>query len=59
MKVAKNHLLQILGIPAWGYDTILQNALSHLEKDEDLEDAITSFKATYTKKAKVAWVVTL
>jgi hypothetical protein len=45
--------LQILGIPTWRYDTIPQDAFSHLEKDEDLKDAITLSIATYTRKAKV------
>jgi hypothetical protein len=44
---------------SWGYHNIPQDAFSHLEKDEHLRDAITSFRATYTKKAKVAWDPTL
>jgi hypothetical protein len=51
--------LQILSIPTWRYDTIPQDAFSHLQKDEDLKDAITSSRTTSTKKAKVAWDATL
>lgn len=47
-------MLWILGIQAWGYGNIVRNALSHLEKDEDLGDAIISSKVIFTKKAKVA-----
>jgi hypothetical protein len=39
-------MLQILNILAWGCDTIPQDAFSHLEKHEDLKDAITSIKTT-------------
>ncbi|CAM6028974.1 unnamed protein product [Sphagnum balticum] len=59
VKVAQDHLLQIFGIPTWRYGTIPQDAFSHLEKDEDLEDAITSSKTTSTRKAMVAWDATL
>jgi hypothetical protein len=52
-------MLQILKIPTWGYGNILQVAFSCLEKDKDLRDAITSFKATYARKVKVAWDPTL
>jgi hypothetical protein len=47
-------LLWILRIQAWGYGNIVQDAFSHLEKDEDLGDAIISSKIIFTKKVKVA-----
>ncbi len=59
VKVVQDHSLQILSIPTWRYDTIPQDAFSHLQKDEDLKDAITSSRTTSTKKAKVAWDATL
>ncbi len=46
--------MQILKILVEGYGSIPCDAFSPLEKDEDLDDAITPLKATYAKKVKVA-----
>jgi hypothetical protein len=43
----------------WGYGSILLNASSHLEKDEDLKDSITSSRIAYARKTKMAWDPTL
>jgi hypothetical protein len=55
VKVAHENMLQIFEILAWGYGSIPWNAFSHLEKDKDLRDAITSFRTAYANKMKMAW----
>jgi hypothetical protein len=48
-------LLGIIGILAWGVGFIPQSAWVHLEKDENLVDAIWASKVAYAKLLKVAW----
>jgi hypothetical protein len=48
-------LLGIIGILAWGVGFIPQNAWAHLEKDENLVEAIQTSKLAYVKPLKVAW----
>jgi len=48
-------LLCIIGILAWGVGFIPQSAWLHLEKDENLVEAIRTSKLAYVKPLKVAW----
>ncbi len=48
-------LLGIIGIFAWGVGFIPQSAWPHLEKDENLVEAIRASKLAYVKPLKVAW----
>jgi hypothetical protein len=47
--------LGIIGILAWGVRFISQNAWAHLEKDDNLVEAIRARKIAYAKPLKVAW----
>jgi hypothetical protein len=48
-------LLGIIGILAWGLGFIPQSAWAHLEKDENLVEAIWASRIAYAKPLKVAW----
>jgi hypothetical protein len=48
-------LLGIVGILAWGVGFIPQSAWAHLEKDENLVEAIRTSRLTNVKPLKVAW----
>jgi len=48
-------LLGIIQILAWGVGFIPQSAWVHLEKDENLVEAIQTRRLTYVKLLKVAW----
>jgi hypothetical protein len=48
-------LLGIIGILAWGVGFIPQSAWAHLEKYENLVEAIRTSKHAYVKPLKVAW----
>jgi hypothetical protein len=47
-------LLGIIGILAWGVGFIPQSAWAHLEKDENLVEAIRANRLAYVKPLKVA-----
>jgi hypothetical protein len=48
-------LLGIIGILAWGVGFIPQSAWVHLEKDDNLVEAIWANIIAYAKLLKVAW----
>ncbi len=48
-------LLHIIQILAWGVGFIPQSARAHLEKDENLVEAIQTRRLAYVKFLKVAW----
>jgi hypothetical protein len=48
-------LLGIIGILAWGVGFIPQSAWVHLEKDDNLVEAIWESIVAYAKLLKVAW----
>jgi len=50
-------LLGIIGILAWGVAFIPQSAWAHLEKDENLVEAIQASRLAYGKPLKIAWGV--
>jgi len=48
-------LLHIIQILAWGVGFIPQSAWAHLEKDENLVEAIQTRRLAYVNFLKVAW----
>jgi hypothetical protein len=40
VKLASEQLLKVLGLNAWGVDSVVRNATSKMEKDEDLQGMI-------------------
>jgi hypothetical protein len=40
VKLASEQLLKVLGLNAWGVGNVLRDAISRMEKDEDLQGMI-------------------
>jgi hypothetical protein len=40
---------------AWGVGSVLQDAISWMEKDEDLQGMIRSTRCVYARQLKTAW----
>ncbi len=55
VKLALEQLLQVLGLSAWGVRSVLRDATSRMEKDEDLLTQFTHF--VYAQQLKMAWDV--
>jgi hypothetical protein len=57
VKLASNHILQLLGIIAWGVGAISPfNMKAKLEHDENLALVIQTIQAEYAKAFKGIWM---
>ncbi len=54
VKLASSHILQLLGMIAWGVGVIPLNMQAKLERDEDLALVIWMIQAKYGKVLKGA-----
>jgi hypothetical protein len=54
-KVVFDKFLGIMSIPKWSVGFILYNALSWIEKDDDLAEIIWMSKVGYANPFKLAW----
>jgi hypothetical protein len=57
VKLASKQLLKVLGLNAWGVGSVLRDATSWMEKDEDLQGMIRSTCCVYAQQLKTAWDV--
>jgi len=57
VKLASKQLLQMLGLNAWGVGSVARDAISRMEKDEDLQGMIRSTCCVYARQLKMAWDV--
>jgi hypothetical protein len=55
VKLASEQLLKVLGLTAWGVGSVLRDATSQMEKDEDLQGIIRSTRCAYARGLKMAW----
>jgi hypothetical protein len=55
VRLTSEMLLGIIGILAWGVGFIPQSAWAHLEKNENLVEAIRTSRLAYVRLLKVAW----
>jgi len=49
VKLASEQLLKVLGLNAWGVSSVLRDATSRMEKDEDLQGTIRSTRCVYAR----------
>jgi hypothetical protein len=54
VKLASEQLLQVLGFNAWDVRSVLRDATSRMEKDEDLQEMIQSTHCVYAQQLKMA-----
>ncbi len=57
VKLALEQLLQVLGLSAWGVTSVLRDATSRMEKDEDLLEMTQFTHFVYAQQLKMAWDV--
>jgi hypothetical protein len=57
VKLTSEQLLKVLGLNAWGVGSVLRDATSRMEKDEDLQGMIRSTRCVYARQLKTAWDV--
>ncbi len=57
VKLASKQLLHVLGFNARGVGSMLQNATSWMENDENLQEIIRSTHCVYAQQLKMAWDV--
>jgi hypothetical protein len=57
VKLASEQLLKVLGLNAWGVGSVVRNATSRMEKDEDLQGMIRSTHCIYARQLKTTWDV--
>ncbi len=57
VKLASEQLLKVLSLIAWGVGSVVRDATSRMEKDEDLEEMIRSTGYVYARQWKKAWDV--
>ncbi len=57
IKLVLEQLLKVLGLNAWGVGSVLQDATSRMEKDEDLQGMIRSTRCVYARQLKTTWDV--
>ncbi len=57
VKLASEQLLKVLGLNAWDMDSVLRDATSRMEKDEDLQGMIRSTRCIYARQLKTTWDV--
>jgi len=55
--LASEQLLKVLGLNAWGVGSVVRDATSRMEKDEDLQRMIRSTRCVYARQLKKAWDV--
>jgi hypothetical protein len=53
VKLGSEQLLQVLGFNAWGIESVLRNATSQMEKDENLQEMIQFTCFTYAQQLKM------
>jgi len=56
VKLASKQLLKVLGLNAWGVGSVLRNAASRMEKDENLQGIIRSTRCVYARQLKTTWM---
>jgi hypothetical protein len=49
VKLTSEQLLQMLGLNAWGVGSVLRDATSWMEKDENLQEMIRSSRCIYAR----------
>ncbi len=52
VKLASNHILQLLGMIAWGVGVMFLNVQAKLECDEDLALMIRTIRTKYAKELR-------
>ncbi len=57
VKLTSLQLLKVLGLNAWGVNSVFRDATSRMEKDEDLQMIIRSTRYVYARQLKMAWDV--
>ncbi len=57
VKLTSEQLLKVLGLNAWGVGSVLRDATSWMEKDEDLQGLIRSTCCVYARQLKTTWDV--
>jgi hypothetical protein len=57
VRLASEQLLKVLGLNAWGVGSVPQDAISRMEKDEDLRRMIRSTRCVYARQLKTTWDV--
>jgi hypothetical protein len=57
VKLASEQLLKVLGLNAWDMGSVLRDATSRMEKDEDLQGMIRSTRCIYARQLKTTWDV--
>ncbi len=57
VKLVLEQLLKVLGLNAWGVGSVSQNAISQMEKDDNLQEIIRSTRCVYARQLKMAWDV--
>jgi len=57
VKLASEQSLKVLGLNAWGVGSVLRDATSRMEKDEDLQGMIRSTYCVYARQLKTTWDV--
>jgi hypothetical protein len=57
VKLVSKQLLKVLGLNAWGMGSVLRDATSQMEKDEDLQGMIRFTRCVYVGQLKMAWDV--
>jgi hypothetical protein len=57
VRLVSEPLLKVLGLNAWGMDSVPRDATSRMEKDEDLQGMIRSTCCVYAQQLKAAWDV--
>jgi hypothetical protein len=57
VKLASEQLLKVLGLNAWDMGSVLRDATSRMENDEDLQGMIRSTRCIYARQLKTTWDV--
>jgi hypothetical protein len=57
VRLASEQLLKVLGLNAWGVGSVPWDAISRMEKDEDLQGMIQSTRCVYARQLKTPWDV--
>jgi hypothetical protein len=57
VRLVLEQLLKVLGLNVWGVGSVPRDAISRMEKDEDLQGMIRSTRCVYARQLKTAWDV--
>jgi len=57
VRLASEQLLKVLGLNVWGMGSVARDAISKMEKDEDLQGMIRSTRCVYARQLKTTWDV--